>query len=54
MYTCSGFILIFGKNQYNIVKFKNKIKKITLIQNDQYAIEACLWTACPESQQYLL
>ena len=26
MYTCGGFISIFGKNQYNIVKFKNKIK----------------------------
>ena len=24
MYTCGGFILIFGK--YNYVKFKNKIK----------------------------
>ena len=24
MYTCEGFILIFGKN--NTVKFKNKIK----------------------------
>ena len=27
MYTCGGFISVFGKNQYNIVKFKNKIKK---------------------------
>ena len=27
MYTCGGFISIFGKNQYNIVKLKNKIKK---------------------------
>ena len=26
VYTCGGFILMFGKNQYNIVKFKNKIK----------------------------
>ena len=26
MYTCGGFISIFGKNQYNFVKFKNKIK----------------------------
>ena len=26
MYTCGGFISIFGKNQYNIVNFKNKIK----------------------------
>ena len=26
LYTCGGFISIFGKNQYNIVKFKNKIK----------------------------
>ena len=26
MYTCVGFISIFGKNQYNNVKFKNKIK----------------------------
>ena len=25
-YTCGGFILIYGKNQYNIVKLKNKIK----------------------------
>ena len=27
MYTCGGFISIFGKKQYNIVKLKNKIKK---------------------------
>ena len=27
VYACGGFILIFGKNQYNIVKLKNKIKK---------------------------
>ena len=26
MYTCGRFISIVGKNQYNIVKFKNKIK----------------------------
>ena len=26
VYTCGGFILMFGKNQYNTVKFKNKIK----------------------------
>ena len=26
VYTCGGFILMFGENQYNIVKFKNKIK----------------------------
>ena len=26
MYTCDGFILIFGKTNYNYVKFKNKIK----------------------------
>ena len=25
-YTCGGFISIFGKTIYNIVKFKNKIK----------------------------
>ena len=25
-YTCGGFISIFGKTKYNIVKFKNKIK----------------------------
>ena len=25
-YTCGGFMLIYGKNQYNIVKLKNKIK----------------------------
>ena len=24
MYTCGGFILIYGKNQYNIVKLKKK------------------------------
>ena len=24
VYTCGGFISIFGKNQYNIVKFKKK------------------------------
>ena len=30
IYTCDGFILIFGKTNYNYVKFKNKIilKKI--------------------------
>ena len=27
VYTCGGFMLIYGKNQYNIVKLKNKIKK---------------------------
>ena len=27
MYTCGGFILIYGKNQYNIVRLKNKKKK---------------------------
>ena len=27
MYTCGRFISIFGRNQYNIVKLKNKIKK---------------------------
>ena len=26
MYTCGGFISMYGKNQYNIVKLKNKIK----------------------------
>jgi len=26
VYTCGGFMLIYGKNQYNIVKLKNKIK----------------------------
>ena len=26
VYTCGSFMLIYGKNQYNIVKFKNKIK----------------------------
>ena len=26
MYTCGGFILIFGKTLYSYVKFKNKIK----------------------------
>ena len=26
MYTCGGFISIFGKTNNNIVKFKNKIK----------------------------
>ena len=26
MYTCGGFMLIYVKNQYNIVKLKNKIK----------------------------
>ena len=26
MYTCGGFILIFGKTNNNYVKFKNKIK----------------------------
>jgi len=26
VYTCGGFISIFWQNQYNIVKFKNKIK----------------------------
>ena len=26
MYTCGGFISIYGKAQYNIVKLKNKIK----------------------------
>ena len=27
MYTCGGFILIFGKTNIQFVKFKNKIKK---------------------------
>ena len=27
VYTCGGFMLIYGKNQYHIVKLKNKIKK---------------------------
>ena len=26
MYTCGGFISIYGKAQYNIVKLKNKIE----------------------------
>ena len=35
MYTCGGFILIFGKTNNSYVKFKNKIKlkkKMTTIQ----------------------
>ena len=27
VYTCGGFMLIYGKKQYHIVKLKNKIKK---------------------------
>jgi len=27
VYTCGGFMLIYGKNQYHIVKLKNKILK---------------------------
>ena len=37
MYTCGGFISIFGKNQYNIVKLKNKIKK-KVIEMDKITI----------------
>ena len=29
VYTCGGFMLIYGKNQYNVLKLKNKIKKKT-------------------------
>ena len=29
VYTYGRFMLMYGKNQYNIVKFKNKIKKET-------------------------
>ena len=27
VYTCGGFMLIYGKNQYNIVKLKKKFSK---------------------------
>ena len=27
VYTCGGFMLIYGKNQYNIVKFKKECQK---------------------------
>ena len=27
VYTCGGFMLIYGKNKYSIVKLKNKINK---------------------------
>ena len=34
MYTCSRFILIYGKNQYNIVKLK-KLNRIKIKTNKQ-------------------
>ena len=30
VYTCGGFMLIYGKNQYNIVKLKKKILQVRL------------------------
>ena len=35
VYTCGGFMLIYGKNQYNIVKLKNKIKYKKINKNKQ-------------------
>ena len=35
MYTCGGFISIFGKNQYNIVKF-NKMVYLMYMAHGRY------------------
>ena len=44
VYICGGFMLIYGKNQYNIVKLKNKIKFKKNLQKQTKKIKATLIT----------